>query len=562
MFRTARRTLFGGAFLTLFGAACYSTGDGVDPPPNDFYYPVGLAVSRGGSALYTVNSNFDLQWNAGTIQSYDLNLIRTHALAAIRDPKDAILPLAVPGNVGTCPSGPVANRVGGSATEALETCAPIVQSSFYVRDSAHIGAFATDMQILDGRRLFVPTRGNASLTYVDVAADDTTTLPPADPNTPYAPFQLDCGVRDGARCNGSHEVGANPNEEGNSRHITMPGEPFGLALSEDGSSAIITHQSEGKASLFSTGMKRGSPDMGRPAIQFILEEQLPVGGNGVAAVPHCLTQPDGSACAPSPPRPAFLLTSRVTRDVSLIRYYDDDATGGAIRRPFLRKEATYSLDASVNGNDSRGIAIDPTPRIACLLNVQSAGGTRTAADVAAETTKCNETPARVFIANRAPASLIYGEVGSRTTESAAANPDRVTVSGTIPVSNGPSRVYLGPIVDRNGRYALRVFVVCFDALAIYVIDPETLALENVIRVAPGPYALAFDPFSWEDVAMHRVAAVDARNPSTHAFRFGYLASFTQSFVQIIDLDAASDHPQGFENIVMQLGKPTNPKGSF
>ena len=71
--------------------ACYSGGGGgSDPPTNTFYFPVGLAVSSGGNALYAVNSDFDLQWNGGTLQSYDLFKIRQDAATG------GVVPLAVP----------------------------------------------------------------------------------------------------------------------------------------------------------------------------------------------------------------------------------------------------------------------------------------------------------------------------------------------------------------------------------------------------------------------------------------------------------------------------------
>jgi DNA-binding beta-propeller fold protein YncE len=66
-------------------ASCYSTGDGIAPPRDAFYYPVGLAVSAGGNVLYVANADFDLQYNGGTLQSYDLNLIRAHTLRTIND---------------------------------------------------------------------------------------------------------------------------------------------------------------------------------------------------------------------------------------------------------------------------------------------------------------------------------------------------------------------------------------------------------------------------------------------------------------------------------------------
>ena len=77
-------------------SACYSAGDGTDPPNKSFYFPVGVTVSRGGSVLYVVNSDFDLQWNGGTVQSYDLQLIRRHTVLAINDPTDPALPLLRP----------------------------------------------------------------------------------------------------------------------------------------------------------------------------------------------------------------------------------------------------------------------------------------------------------------------------------------------------------------------------------------------------------------------------------------------------------------------------------
>ncbi|HVH46697.1 MAG TPA: hypothetical protein VM925_30355, partial [Labilithrix sp.] len=52
-------------------SGCYDTGDGTAPPLDSFYFPVGIRVSHGGTVLYAVNSNFDLQYNGGTLQSYD-----------------------------------------------------------------------------------------------------------------------------------------------------------------------------------------------------------------------------------------------------------------------------------------------------------------------------------------------------------------------------------------------------------------------------------------------------------------------------------------------------------
>src|SRR5438067_5057349 len=104
------RRLLTASILGLVFSSCYAAGQGTAPPDKSFYFPVGLAVSKGGNVLYAVNSDFDLQWNGGTIQSLDLRLIRRHTVMAIQDPTNPDLPLAIPTDGGVsannCPNGP------------------------------------------------------------------------------------------------------------------------------------------------------------------------------------------------------------------------------------------------------------------------------------------------------------------------------------------------------------------------------------------------------------------------------------------------------------------------
>lgn len=590
--------------LLLFGlaadAGCYDTGDGSPPPLESFYFPVGLKVSNGGSVLYAVNSNFDLQYNGGTLQSYDLHLIRQHAVLAIKDPADPNLPLlrrpSVPSG---CPETPPIFKEGEPGRQPLgETCAPPVDSKVYFRDSAVIGAFATDLllslppselqgeYLVNGQpsrtkqhaddppvpagnsrfdRLFVPVRGNATLTWASVERDSFESMPTGDrTKETYAPFRIACGQDASNRCDVVHQIGEDPNEEGNTRHLTLPGEPFGATISEDGVSLVMTHQNDTKTTLFSTGLSRtrndDPGDRPLPSIEFIVDD-VPIGGVGIAGVPH---DPDAFLGALDLPRPAFLETSRSVPEVSLIRRYSDEEGGvrPAIARPFLDVETAFPITASAGGTDSRGIVIDPTPRLACKARVAPVGPTMTVEQRDREIQACARKPARVFIANRTPASLLVGDLGVAEGIDGAYDPDRLTIHTSVPLSAGPSRVYLAPIVDRDGAYALRVFIVCFDSATVFVYDPEIGDLDNVIRVAPGPFAMAFDPFSFEDVARHAQVPIDQRDgPDLRRYRFGYLASFTQSFVQVIDLDRSVPNPVSYGRVVYTLGRPTNPKGS-
>ena len=107
----------------------------------------------------------------------------------------------------------------------------------------------------------------------------------------------------------------------------------------------------------------------------------------------------------------------------------------------------------------------------------------------------------------------------------------------------------------------------FDSATIFVYDTDAGVLENVIRVGIGPFAMAFDPFNLDDVAQHKQVPVDISGEQPiRRYRFGYLASFTQSYVQLIDLDNATLQTPplpvtSFEHVVFTLGLPTNPKGT-
>jgi hypothetical protein len=589
---------------TVGSAGCYDAGDGTAPPLANFYFPVGLKVSHGGTVLYAVNSNFDLQFNGGTLQSYDLSLIRQHALFSIANPADPRIPLLNPAQATGCPGAPPVYKPGTSERLPLgAACAPPVDSRVYVRDSVVIGAFATELLLSsppsqlqsdfvvsrDGQttasrtklhaddpasppgastrdRLFIPVRGNSTLTWASVVRDTDARGPSAaDTKDSYPPFRISCGQEGSNRCDAVHQIGADANEEGNSRRITMPGEPFGAAFSADGESIVLTHQSSASMTLFSTGLSRSRVDDPRdrpfPAIQFVAEK-VPAGGVGVASVPH---DPDAFLGMASSPRDAFLQTSRQVASVTLVRKYSDEegGVGPSLPRPFLLVESGFPITTSSSGVDSRGIAIDPTPRLACKARVAPVGPGQTMAERDREMKACARKPARAFIANRSPAALLIGDVGSVEGADGAFNPDRLTVHTTVPLPVGPSKVYLAPIVDRSGAYSLRVFVVCFDAATVYVFDPDAGTVENQIRVGPGPFAMAFDPFSFDDVARHLPVPLDPRDGALglRRYRFAYVASFTQSFVQVLDLDSSVPEPVSFERVVYTLGQPTNPKGS-
>jgi hypothetical protein len=648
---TARRLVLQAALvvpcaagLCLLSPACYPSGaEGTDPPTTTFYFPVGLAVSPGGNVLYVANSDFDLQWNGGTIQSYDLFRLRHDTAELIganfltpQDPKNpnvlvkgdgqgTVMASTVTGQLNQdipflgavgleawaplCQNSPNPVQVNGMRLPLGEACSPPVQSMQYNKASAIIGAFATDLQLsLDTTRLFSPIRGSGSVTWADVLPDKADSFPPQESwedagtssnwpdgglNTPD-PFRFDCGQQGTQRCDGNHETGAVATAA-DTRDITLPGEPFAMAQTEDGTAVAVTHQTSQQTSVLLTGLpaciEQGSSCVATssstglepqdPSMQFVLTG-VPIGGDGLAAVPHDIDSSIPPCELPSVNyqtpcvRPAFLETTHSAAEIDLLRYYNDD--GSSLIRPFLVREAAYPLTVNSGGTDSRGIVIDDTPRRACK------------ALPGADITTCAQLPARVFFASRTPPSLVIGEIGEYNTDGSY-NPDQLKINGNVPVQPGASRVYLAPIVDASGRYALRVFVVCFDSDEIFVYDPDAGRIENIITTGPGPFAMAFDPFSLDDVAQRNLVPGDTRqhdpnlkmntgidvSPAGNGpaalkrYRFAYLASFTDSYLQVIDLDDSVVEPcpgvptescnVTFERPVFTLGQPTLPKGS-
>ena len=586
------------------GSACYSTGSGSAPRLDNFYFPVGLAVPPLGNALYVVNSDFDLQYNGGTVQAYDLPQIRIDTQENINQGGQSPTLLSrgiyarqgLDLQPGDCPGDlPTYVNDGSKQRQPLgQTCSPPTHSEKYVGHDANgnsrsvvIGAFATDLQIAkSGDRLLIPVRGDASLTWIDID------------KTGADPLNLGCAADTDHRClamapnvKSPYQAGNDPNyPDTNTRHLQMPGEPFGMSLSEDGSSVVITHQNDTMTSLFSTGCTPAlDPVTGRtqhdalgnvvcqgtevaPSLEFILSG-VPVGGNGVTEVPHDPDAfPQNVVGATPLPRNAFLETSRAVAEIDLLRYYSDQspnvvgspdpALQSSLHRPFLLREAAFSITANASGIDSRGVVIDDTPRRACKLKyVRNGVSTATPAQLAS----CARLPARVFIANRAPASIIIGDIGEPATSADQTyDPDRLVLYGNQPLTTGPSNLYLAPIVDAQGRYALRLFIVCFDSATIFVWDPEAGQMENIIRVGQGPFAMAFDPFDMDAVANHEApkpdpTLIDGKGQPSTKYRFAYIASFTQSYVQVLDL--SQKQPETYERVVYTLGEPTLPKGT-
>ena len=122
--------------LALAGTSCVFGIDGKPPDPNQLYFPTGLAVSPGRTALYVANSDFDLQYAGGTLQVFDARGLRR----AVGPLADALHDRA--GAAAAC-------QAAGLSTNPDPYLNPGPCTSFGVRNflekTAFIGAFASSL---------------------------------------------------------------------------------------------------------------------------------------------------------------------------------------------------------------------------------------------------------------------------------------------------------------------------------------------------------------------------------------------------------------------------------
>jgi len=537
-------------------AGCYSTGEGPSPSVSSLYFPVGLAVSPGGTALFVANSDFDLRFNAGTVAEYDLARIRTDLAPLWQTPNAATdrcaaaglglnaTPILQPGacaayNPEAPPSDPTkstvknAAKIGAFATDLLFVCQP---------DPMLGGADCTDPGSVDlahpaaaaasqSARLFVPVRGEPSLTFFDV---DDDRMPPknADGTQPPAKqsFALQCdqSANDG-RCADTHRAGLNPAE--NVRALTLPAEPFGIAVTDRAEAIVVSHQSSGAGalSLFTGPDGNGVSVFGaKPVLQFVLGG-LAAATTGIASLPV----PVGATVTPGANQPdyhqGFVVTYREAPEADVFRFFDDDAA--APIRPFLTRTTAVTLASTPSGRDSRGVAVDHSPssdRAKCVTGCAPTNDPKCL-------DACTRVPLAAYIANRSPASLLIGEVRLADPKLGT---EEVRIYDSVPLAQGPSRVVIGSIKSaKTGMPEKRVFVICFDARVIFVYDPVQRRIDGTIRTGRGPHSLVMDPV--EPIA--------------------YVGHFTDSYIGLIDLDES--HTDTFETIVASIGVPQAPAGT-
>jgi hypothetical protein len=510
-------------------SGCFGPGEGVEVPQDQIYFPVGLALDAERQRLFVVNSDFDLQYNGGSIQSYRLGRFaetvgadpesedQAEAGPGLRD----VLPVRcvededcrLDGNAdGVCDFGlcaPAANTspcAQGDRADAERLLYPgrcnSIDPAPLQQETVKIGAFATDAIIRSSasglQRLFVPVRGDSTLHWLDVTGG-----------------KLQCGRGSDGACDAKHRVGDDASES--PRNIELGAEPFAIDATANAENIVVTNQTTGTVALFT----QDSPDWGEgeaPRLQAALRFPINSGRSrpvGVANLP--LSDAESRAAEPAPF--TFMLAFRDAAQVRLFRSAPESALTPEIP-PYLVDGGGVVITANSVGSDSRGIAIDDSKRKAA--EAACAGDEACLAEAAL-------VPLDVYLANRSPSSLLIGR-----TQPPQQFP---AFFQSLPLTTGPSRVVIGQVKAADGSLETRVFVVCFESRRIFVYDPQRSRIETEILTGRGPHAVAVD----EKRALL------------------YVGHFTDSYIGVFSLNLA--FPDTYGTMLGSLGTPRSPRSS-
>jgi DNA-binding beta-propeller fold protein YncE len=523
-------TLLGCLLACLSAVGCYKPDDGREPPLERIYFPTAVALSPDGNRLYVANSDWDLQFNAGSVQVYDALRLRERlprycdadADCASGSERCDLASSTDANGVARAPTHWCVDAVAadpcsglGQQTAADRSTSPGLCAPLDNRDpelllgSVRIGAFATNLLYranpAGGGRLFVPVRSDATLHWIDVGGG-------------AGGREIECGQDSSGECDENHRRGDSLGEstvDGDE----LPIEPFGIDASRDGTAIVVTHQTEGQVSLFVNDWS--APEDG-PRLSFILSD-LALRPSWVNAIPVPeLARLD--RLSPSRQlgyRPGFWLGYRGQPFVQLLRYFDTvDSPDGV---PFL--ESAFADRVTTTGtSDVRDLAVDDSARRRCEEACGAALGCLA---------ECAGVGLDVYLSNSVPASLLTGHTTSM--RRGEVQNDRLQISAAVALDVGVGRVVLGDVTDLNGQLARRVFVASFDSRTLTIYDPGARAIEARIQTGRGPSAVAVD------------------SPNALA----YVTHFTDSYIGVVDLDKRH---ATFGTIIRALGEPTPPRG--
>lgn len=313
--------------LHLCISGCLPDTSGVTPPGDRLIYPTGLAITKDNSHLVVANSNFDLNYNSGTLVAIDLA-----QLDAIIEEIEGQL---ANGNYEYGPNLDSDEAFGSYLSKDRQHLFIPSQSPNLIKPEStlRIGSFASDLDITpSGERLVIPVRGERAVLLVDI-----------DKNG-----KLQCGQGDDLKCDDRHRVRSTD-------YQTMPIEPYEVTTMEylDGDQVVTfgfaTHLAGGEVSMFVIDSRQKDAAQSRlwedDKLIGVVDGVVP-GASGIVA--NKSFKNEIYVSGRNDPLPS----------ISVMKVLTDSENGSFTRNPYFADVATIDLARDMyGGTNARGLAV-------------------------------------------------------------------------------------------------------------------------------------------------------------------------------------------------------------
>jgi DNA-binding beta-propeller fold protein YncE len=488
-------------------SGCGLNQQGIAPPKDEIFYPGAIAIDPVAKSavdltkprwLYVLNSNADLRFNDGTLVVVDLDLVQAAYASSIPD-KDAGGPAAVPRDL--CPDSKFFNPLTSSSQyccwDALDRNVLNCDERQFINTGASVrlGSFGSALAIdtdpsqyaigtsATARRLYAAVRGNAAITWLDLNDQGSSVSVQCSDSTSPGAF---------AECDNAHRVNltTDPN-----RPIE---EPYAMAIDPTQGLMYVGHLRGG----YLSSIDLAAADH-RPALINVNPGIFPGDINGSTGVTSLTVTATGINSG------RIYATSRYIARAAAFAPISKGQNGAPVDNPdtFLANAGDLFV-SPLGGSEIRGI--QPIP-----------------------------LTGRTYVLQRNPPALI----GFDTTIGQNQN----TATDIIEMCTGPTFLYMDPPlrpdgVDKDTGKLLKdtdtnklLFVNCFEAGQVYVVDPYAARILAIIEVGRGPAGLALPP----------------ADPGKDHPDFAYVVGFGSNNVSVIDLQPG--HTQ--YHVIQRIGFP-------
>ncbi|HET6337429.1 MAG TPA: hypothetical protein VFG30_29595 [Polyangiales bacterium] len=359
--------------LGLWGCNLDNLGD--EPPRGFIYLPAGLMLSASTADepprfMYVVNSNFDLRYNAGSLQAFDLD--------------------ALDRAVNECAEE---NRLGAIRCE-------LDPNDGFLADEVFVPSLATFVASnSDHSRMYIATRTDTNLAVIDL--DEGSDRP------------ISCGDKDRV-CDAEHTHWEDP--IASQRRLGLPGEAVGIATGRaqdlipdadpalEGDVVLVAHRGGQVTSLLDTG-----------AGELQLQDVIDLGGTTLP-----LREPTGIAFDPGTHLAYVSIYARDMLELSdkkVLGRVGLQNSGSEDFPSSLFDAGPISLEGVSLGRDTRGIALNPANPSEALVTSRAPNGLLWVNIAGPQNGESEPTQAVVkhnTTVGRGPSRVITGTLGDRT----------------------------------------------------------------------------------------------------------------------------------------------------